>query len=418
MTVLRLALASLRNRWLTASLTILAIAFSVMLLLGVEKVRHAAKSSFANTISGTDLIVGARSGGIQLLLYAVFRIGNATNNVSWRTYEHIAARPEVDWIVPLTLGDTHRGFRVLGTSQAYFDRYRYGQKRTLQFTEGRPFSALYDAVIGADVARAIGYRVGSKIVVAHGTGGLPGTEHDDHPFTVVGVLAKTGTPVDRTVHISMEAYEAIHIGWESGTRQSAPPGGPPIRTDRLKPKTFTAALVGVKSKLTIFQLQRHINTYRSEPLLAIMPALTLYELWDLVATAETALLVISAMVVITAILGMLTMILATLNERRREIAILRAMGAGPRTILGLLVSEAALLTVAGVLVGVAATYLGLGVLQPIVDARYGLFLPISAPTATELWGISAVIAAGVLAGLLPAWRAYRLSLADGMMVRS
>ncbi|MCB1509332.1 MAG: ABC transporter permease [Hyphomicrobiaceae bacterium] len=418
MTVLRLALASLRNRWLTAGLTILAIAFSVMLLLGVEKVRHAAKSSFANTISGTDLIVGARSGGIQLLLYAVFRIGNATNNVSWRTYEHIAARPEVDWIVPLTLGDTHRGFRVLGTSRAYFDHYRYGQKRPLQFATGAPFRNLYDAVIGADVARALGYRVGSKLVVAHGSGGLPGTEHDDKPFTVAGVLAKTGTPVDRTVHVSMEAYEAIHIGWQTGTRQGTGAGVPPGRPDQLKPKTFTAALVGLKSKLMIFQLQRHINTYRSEPLLAVMPALTLYELWDLVGTAETALLVISAMVVITAILGMLTMILATLNERRREIAILRAMGAGPMTIVGLLVSEATILTIAGVAVGVAATYVALATMQPIVDAHYGLHLAIGAPSPTELWGIAAVIGAGVVAGLLPAWRAYRLSLADGMMVRS
>ena len=116
MIVPRLALQSLRNRALTASLTVLAIAFSVMLLLGVEKVRTGARQSFADTISGTDLIVGARSGAIQLLLYSVFRIGNATNNVTWKSYEDIAKRPEIDWIVPISLGDSHHGFRVLGTS--------------------------------------------------------------------------------------------------------------------------------------------------------------------------------------------------------------------------------------------------------------------------------------------------------------
>ena len=117
----RLALQSLRNRALTASLTVLAIAFSVMLLLGVEKVRTGARESFADTISGTDLIVGARSGSIQLLLYSIFRIGNATNNVTWKSYEDIAKRPEVAWIVPLSLGDSHHGFRVLGTTADYFD---------------------------------------------------------------------------------------------------------------------------------------------------------------------------------------------------------------------------------------------------------------------------------------------------------
>jgi putative ABC transport system permease protein len=419
MTVLRLAYQSLRNRWLTACLTVLAIAVSVMLLVGVEKLRHAAKASFANTISGTDLIMGARSGGIQLLLYSVFRIGNATNNVTWRSYEAIAARPEVDWIVPLTLGDSHRGFRVMGTSSAYFDHYRYGQRRLLEFASGKRFDDLFDAVIGADVARELGYEVGTKIVVSHGVGTIGGNEHDDKPFRVSGVLRKTGTPVDRTIHISMEAYEAIHIDWQTGARDpTRAVSADAVRRMNLKPRAFTAALIGLKSKLMTFRLQREINTYRSEPLMAILPGITLYELWDLVGTAETALLAVSLMVVVTAILGMITMILATLNERRREIAILRSVGAGPRTIIGLLVSEATLLTLAGVLLGVAGAYLAVIGLQPIVETRYGLYLDITAPSPRELWGIGAIVAGGAIAGLLPAWRAYRLSLSDGMMVRT
>lgn len=419
MIVLRLAWQSLRNRWLTAMLTVLAIAVSVMLLVGVEKLRHSAKASFANTISGTDLIMGARSGGIQLLLYSVFRMGNATNNVTWRSYEAIAARPEVDWIVPLTLGDTHRGFRVLGTSAAYFDHYRYGQKRLLRFRSGKRFSDLFDAVIGADVARELGYGLGQSIVVSHGAGAIGGNEHDDKPFRVSGILEKTGTPVDRTIHIIMEAYEAIHIDWQTGVRDPTHAiSAEAARRMNLKPRSVTAALIGLKSKLMTFRLQRHINTYRSEPLMAILPGITLYELWDLVGTAELALLAVSAMVVITAILGMITMILATLNERRREIAILRSVGAGPRTIVGLLVSEATLLTIAGVVLGVAGAYLALFGLRPAVERQYGLYLDITAPSPQELWGIAAIVVGGAIAGLLPAWRAYRLSLADGMMVRS
>ncbi|MDX1540865.1 MAG: ABC transporter permease, partial [Geminicoccaceae bacterium] len=129
----KIAWRSLLNRRLTALLTMLAIAISVMLVLGVEKVRNGARTSFANTIAGTDLIVGARAGDVQLLLYSVFRIGNATNNITWQSYQDIAARPEVAWIVPLSLGDSHKGFRVLGTTTDYFEHYRFRGDRGLSF---------------------------------------------------------------------------------------------------------------------------------------------------------------------------------------------------------------------------------------------------------------------------------------------
>jgi putative ABC transport system permease protein len=419
MTVVRLAIQSLRNRWLTALLTVLAIAVSVVLLLGVEKIRTGAKSSFANTISGTDLIVGARSGGIQLLLYSVFRIGNATNNMTWRSYEDIRNRPEVDWMIPLSLGDGHRGFRVLGTSAEYFDRYQYRRGRGLEFASGKRFDDLFDAVVGSDVADALGYKVGDQIVVAHGLGRIGINKHDDKPFRVSGILAKTGTPVDRTVHVSLEAIEAIHIDWAGGARRADRRiTADDIRKMNLRPKAVTAAMVGLKSKIAIFQLQRYVNNYRSEPLSAILPGATLYELWGLVGTAETALMVVSFMVVVTAILGMITMILATLNERRREIAILRSVGAGPRTVLGLLVSEAGILTLLGVIVGVVATYVLLFALRPVIDATYGLYLDISPPTGTELGVLAIIVVGGFIAGLLPAFRAYQHSLADGMTVRS
>ena len=368
MTVVRLALQSLRNRWLTALLTVLAIAVSVVLLLGVEKIRTGAKASFANTISDTDLIVGARSGGIQLLLYSVFRIGNATNNMTWRSYEQIAKRDEVAWIVPLSLGDSHRGFRVLGTSQEYFDHYKYRRSQNLKFASGKRFEDLFDAVVGADVAAELGYEVGDSIVVAHGIGKIVTATHEDKPFRVSGVLAKTGTPVDRTVHVSLEAIEAIHIDWQSGRRSTTRQiSADDVRKLKLRPKAITAAMVGLKSKIQTFKLQRFIANYRREPLSAILPGATLYELWALIGTAETALLIVSVMVVITAILGMITMILATLNERRREIAILRSVGAGPKTVIGLLVSEAGVLTLAGVLVGIVATYVLLFALRPAID---------------------------------------------------
>lgn len=416
MILLRLALASLRARRLTALLTVLTVALSVALFQSVETVRKSARSSFADTISDTDLIIGARSGGVQLLLYSVFRIGNATNNVTWQSYEEIAARPEVDWSVPISLGDSHRQFRVMGTTEAFFERYKYRGGRSLEFSQGAGFSDLFDAVIGADVARDLGYTPGQSIVVAHGIQSF--TEHDDLPFRVSGILARTGTPVDRTVIVSLRAIEAIHVDWQSGARR--PGAGTPaevLREMPLKPQAITAALVGVRSPLQIFRLQRHVNEYRAEPLLAVLPGVALQELWALVGVAETALVAVSGLVVLTALLGMTAMILSGLEARRREMAILRAQGARPGTITALLVLEAMLMALAGAALGLALSQLGLWALRPVIDARFGLWLSLPVPGLREVAVMAAVTGAGALAALLPALRAYRISLADGMAVR-
>jgi putative ABC transport system permease protein len=348
----------------------------------------------------------------------VFRIGNATNNVTWASYKDIASQPEIAWIVPLSLGDSHRGFRVLGTTPDYFAHYKYRRTNTLSFTAGKPFGDLFDAVIGADVARELGYVVGSPLVLAHGVGSVSFVDHGDKPFRVSGVLAKTGTPVDRAVHVGLNAIEAIHVDWQTGAPVPGQTVSPDdVRKMALQPKAITAALVGLKSKLATFKLQRAINDYRAEPLSAILPGAALQELWSLVGTAETALSVIAIMVVATALLGMMTMILTTLNERRREMAILRSVGAGPRTILGLLTAEATALILAGVALGVVMLYVGLIAFRPYIDRTYGIHLNIDPPSSHELLLLSAIILAGIAAGLLPAIRAYRLSLADGMTVK-
>ena len=417
MILLRLAVLSLLNRRLTAALAIVACGVSVALFQGVETVRTGAKESFANTVSGVDLIVGARSGGVQLLLYSVFRIGNATNNITWDTFLELADLEEVEWAVPLSLGDSHKGFRVLGTTEDYFERYRFRAGSRLAFADGKPFAGRFDAVVGADVARALGYRVGDAIVVSHGISSLE--DHDEHPFTITGILEKTGTPVDRTVHVELEGIEAIHQGWRgapvaSGARARSTAAD---TTKALTPKSITAAMLGMKSRLATFKVQRFINEYEEEPLLAILPGVALQELWELVGVAETALTFIGAMVVAAALLGLATMILASLNERRREMAILRAVGAGPGTVLTLLLTEAALLSALGIALGMALLYAALFALRPYIDLEFGLYLPIEPPSMRQAVSLLAIFGAGILAGLVPAIRAYRMSVADGMTVR-
>lgn len=406
------------NRRFTLVLTVLSIALSTVLLLGVERIRTQLRESFSSAVSGTDLIVGARTGSTQLLLYSVFRIGSATNNIAWQSVQALSAHEGVDWVVPLSLGDSHRGFAVLATTPAYFTHFHYGDHQALVLREGRPFDALFDAVIGADVAERLGYRVGQRITLAHGTGELTVAEHADKPFTVVGILARTGTPVDRTVHIGLPAMEAIHLDWRGG----APMPGLRVPVAKLSeidltPKNVTAALVGLKNRAAVFGVQRWVSTYGGEPLMAVLPGVALDELWDVIGVGENALLLMSALVALVSLAGLVAVVLAGLDQRRRELAVLRAAGAMLRHVLALLAIEGALVTLAGVVLGAAAAAVGIASLSPWLQAHFGLTLALSAPTANEGLLVAALLLAGWAASLLPALRAYRLSLADGLSPR-
>jgi putative ABC transport system permease protein len=415
--IANLAWKSVLNRKTTAILTILTVAISVILLMGVERIRTQAKSSFANTISGTDLIVGGRSGQVNLLLYSVFRIGNATNNIDWQSFEHFANNSAVRWAIPISLGDSHRGFRVMGTNQAYFKYFHYGRKQPLTFKDGHDFQGLFDTVIGSDVAKTLGYKIGSDIVIAHGISDVAFSRHDNLPFRVVGILNPTGTPVDKTVHVSLEAIEAIHVGWESGAHIGNTPSQEQLINQQFKPKQITAMLIGLKSRIQTFALQRDINNYRDEPLSAIMPGVALHELWGMMSVAEQALMAVSIFVVITGLMGMLSSLLTSLQERRREMAILRAMGAQPKHVFALLISEATVLTFAGIVVGLIGLFFLLTLVSPLIESHYGIIVELNSITSHEWMLLGYIQFAGFVIGLIPAIRAYRQSLSDGMTIR-
>ncbi|MEQ9505333.1 MAG: ABC transporter permease [Hyphomonas sp.] len=415
-----LAWHSLLNRKGSVILTIVAVALSVALFLGVEKARSGAREGFGNTISGTDLIIGAPTGSVNLLLYSVFRMGGATAEVSWPTYEKIAARDDIAWTVPIALGDSHRGYRVMGTNLDYFEHYKYGGGQSLAFTEGQPFDDLFDAVMGSEVARDLGYTLDTPVVLSHGLGSADlGSGHDNRPFRIAGILKPTGTPVDRTVHVSLEAITAIHVGWETGAKN---PLADTITTDMIRsfnltPKTVTAIFAGLERKGTILTTRRAINTNKGEPLMAIIPGEALAELWNVTSVAERALLAVSAFVIAVGLVSILTSILTSLNERRREMSILRATGARPHHIFLLLVFEAGLIGFLGALLGIVLIHSLIAVLAPMLQAQYGVAFAMGAPGLVDAAVLGAVTAASLLIGAIPALTALRRSLADGLSVR-
>jgi putative ABC transport system permease protein len=420
--LLGLAARSAWNRRFVLSLVVVSIALSTVLLLAVERIRHDVRQNFSQAVSGTDLIVGARTGSVQLLLYSVFRIGSATNNIAWSSVQAVAAMPGVAWTVPISLGDSYRGFAVVGTTGDYFRHFRHGQGQALEMAQGQPFAegaeGVFQAVLGAEVAARQGHALGARLVLAHGDGTFRDNDHADKPFTVVGILAPTGTPVDRSVHISLAGMEALHIDWLAGV----PLPGMKLSAEQalqrdLTPRAVTALLVGLQQRSAVFSLQRRIAGFRDEPLMAVLPGVALDELWDLVGAGERALLLMSTLVAAVSVAGLVAVILAGLDQRRRELAILRAVGAGPRTVAALLALEGALVTAAGIGLGVLVAALALAGLAPWVLSTYGVVLHGLSLGAKEWSWLALLAAGGLLASAVPGWRAYRIALADGLQAR-
>lgn len=414
MILFKLAYKSLLNRRASVLLTLLTIAISVMLLLSIERVRVDAKSSFSNTISGTDLIVGARTGDIQLLLSSVFRIGHTNNGVSWQSYQYITKQRGVKWSIPISLGDSHKGQAVLGTTLDYFKHYRFAKKQPLAFEQGQAFSSINEVVIGSEVASKLAYKIGDEIVISHGMGNTSFHHHDDNPFKVVGILKPTGTPVDKTLHVPLAAIELIHGGGHDAHDDHHDHSNHALVGH---PKQITAFLMGFDSPLYTLQIRRNINQYKQEPLLAIMPTVTLKELWEMLAIIEKILLLFSFVVVIISLLGMLTTLLANLNQRRRELAILRSVGARPWQLFSLISMESLLTTFLGCLVGCTLFYALMGTTAGYLQSQAGVSINISMLSDYELTLIGVIMAAGFIIGLIPATRAYFYSLSDGMSIK-
>ena len=400
-----LALNSLNSRRRSVLLTFFSLLISIAVLISVEHIRVQAKESFNRTISGVDLIVGAPSGQLNLLLYSVFRMGNPTNNIKFDSFQALRDHKQVNWAIPISLGDSHRGYRVLGTDDSYFAHYKFGKKQSLQFSEGQPFHALFDVVLGADVAKQLNYQIGDKIVIAHGIGATSFSKHDKTPFAISGILKPTGTPVDKTVHVSLKAIEAIHL---SPAKQARLQSGD--ASVDLMPKSVTSVLVGLNSKLATFKLQRELGHYQSDRLMAILPGVAMTELWQMMASIENILRVISVLVLISALFGLSTMLLASMEQRKSEFAVLRVLGASAGVIFTLILTEAFILMTFAFISAAGFVFLVTALLSDWLAANYGLFISQSLVTWDLIVMFGLVAIATFITSLIPALDAYKRAI--------
>jgi len=407
--LIKLTVASLLSRKIMALLTVISIGVSLFVLLGVDHLKTELRANFSRTVSGVDLIVGARTSQLNLLLYSVFRMGEPSNNISWQSYQKIADDKGVSWAVPISLGDSHQGYAVIGTTADYFRYFKFADKQALRFDQGRAFTHLFEVVLGADVAKQLNYALGDKVQLSHGTGKHSFSHHDHYPFFVRGILQSTGTPIDQSVHIPIAAVGVIH---QNQQRENLPLNDQSLAPD--KQDTLSAFLLGVPNKISLLSLQRKINQDKDEALSAILPGVALMELWKVMATVEASLSLVSLLILCSALLGMLTMLLASMREREREISVLRALGARAGVIILLVVFEAFLLTLAACVLAYISLSLALILSQSLLQQEYGLYIS-SLPLSGHMAGYFCMaLSMAMMLAFIPAFFAYRRSLVSGL----
>ena len=462
--MLTLLRGSLANRGFSLVLIVVTLACAVALYVGVQNVQRLTRASFENSISGVDLVVAARGSDVQILLNTVFGLGSSGNLVSDETVDHIADMPEVAWVVPLALGDSHRGFRVLGTSPEFFERVLLAPSSKALFAAGGSFEQVLEAVVGADIADALGYQLGDKIVLQHGMGDY-GAAHDDLPFRVHGVLARTGTPFDRTVLVSVEAIEAIHRGWRNGQQlvelspeQVEKPEdahedahhhedehhgeghhgeehhhedehhgeehhGEEHHGEEHHDHAHAGGLdaldgifVGLTERRNVVRVQRKIADYEVEPLTAVIPGVTLAQIWQIIGIADRGFRAVSVLVIALVLLAMTAMTVLSTDSRRREMAILRALGASPSMLVGLILAEALFLAICASVLGLGLAIGVSAIAQQWLTQTFGVVATGILPGWEETAIVAYIVPAALVAGLVPALRLYRRTVQDGIMV--
>ena len=402
----------MRSRIIPTSLVTISLMASMVLLLSIERIQQGTEEGFNQSISGVDAIIGPRSSSLELVLYTVFHLGRPTNNITTKTINDVKQRSDISWLVPIALGDSHRGYRVIATEPNYFQHIRYGNNQPLTFSKGAPFTELSEATLGSDVAEKLNYSVGSEIQITHGSIESIGSKHDDFSFTVTGVLNKTGTPIDQAIFLDLKGYELLHLGWKSGKKvfsledidlSSLPP-------DALNPKTVTAAFVGLKSKLTIFNFSKNIREYPEEAISAVIPGIALSELWSIVGLVDKGFQLLSWIIIAISLIAMVTLIIASLDNRKQEMTIYRANGASPKFLAAMVICESlviGLVAIIGAIILVTAvTY--------FATSQLNLALGISPSfkwiSLDEIKVFGIILLSGALSSLIPAAMVFRKNL--------
>ncbi|HZM48487.1 MAG TPA: FtsX-like permease family protein [Burkholderiales bacterium] len=391
MNVATLSLGYLRARALSTALNVLLLALGVATITLLLLTMHQLEERMGRDARGIDLVAGAKGSPLQVILSAIYHLDVPTGNIPLAQAKEIAKHRMVKKTIPLALGDTYKGFRIVGTNHDYVAHY--GAKPAA----GRLWEKPMEAVIGAEIAQRLGHAVGATFIGAHGIADA-GSDHGDAPYSVVGVLAPSGTVLDRLVLVSVESVWLVHDEHQ-GTDAKV--------TE--EDKEVTALLIQYASPLAVAVLPRYINN--NSEMQAASPAYETARLFSVIGVGVDVLRGFALVLMLSAGLSLFIALYNALRERRYDLALMRTLGARPRTLMALMLFEGALLAGFGAVLGLALGHALTEVLGQSLKAAQQIAVTGWTWVPAELWLIGLALAVGVLAALLPAWRAYRTDIA-------
>ncbi len=403
MSLLQVAFRNLLNRAVQSVLTIIVVAMAVGLALSVVLLSEGVQNGINRAAEPFDLIIGGKGSAQQLVINTVLLQGNPLQNVPFELYQKLQQDPGLTAVVPLGYGDNFRKHKIIGTKSQFFDfRNKPNDPAYFQVAQGRLFQKPFEAVIGSEAARQLGVQLGQSFQAEHGDEEtLPGEEiHDEHstnPYTVVGILKPTSSPADLGVYVDIESFWIIHA---KVLNQPGDPTGPQAVTAILiKPKSFPN---------DIYRVQQQINSGRlTRDAQAVIPYNELYNLNQLVGQGQQILSFMAYLAIAMAAVTIFLSLYGAIVERRRDLAVMRALGAGRRRIFVLILYETGLVALLGVFFGAVVGHLSAWLISQVIRDANAIQVIIGVPLEEPLI-LGAVLLVGLVAGLLPAITAYRV----------
>jgi putative ABC transport system permease protein len=403
---------SLRRHLLSTTITVLSTAMATGLVMAVFAVSLQSRLAFAGGPLGFDAVLGARGSQLQLVLNTVFHLETSPGNIPWRLYEEVRRDPRVALAIPYALGDNYEGYRIVGTSAELFTDFEYEVGRKFELGGGRFFDERRrEAVLGARVARETGLTVGSHLHPSHGVerNTLEDAAHEEE-YVVCGVLADTHSPNDRVIWIPVEGVFRMSGHRLRGSGEEyVPTDGQAIEEEH---KELSAVMLKLKGRQSGFQLSVQYNRMGKEATLAWPIGAAMAQLFDKLGWMARILELVAYLVMIVAAGSILASLYNTMNERRREFAILRSLGARRRTVFAVILLEAEAIALLGSLVGFGV-YTGILVgAGRVVTRETGVVLELWVWHDAFVWTPVGMLLVGAIAGILPAWKAYSTDVAQ------
>lgn len=391
---------------LSTMITAVSIALATGLLMSVFSIRDQANAAFISGTFGFDAVLGARGSKLQLVLNAIYHLETSPGNLNWEMVQAISENPAVQQAIPYALGDNYFGYRIVGTTDQLFEHSEIRKGHQLRIKSGgRQFDNMrQEAVVGSFVAQKTGLKPGDIIHPYHGLSFDPNTKHDEE-YVVVGIMEPTNSPVDRVIFIPIEGVFRMsgHVLRGDGD-EFIPEQGQIIPDEH---KEVSAILLKLKNPQAGFSLDQTINKQGKVATLAWPIAMVMAELFDKLGWVHHVLSLVAYLVVLVACASIIASVYNTIHDRRKQIAILRALGANRNDIYRLILVECAAIAGLGAVLGYLVHFGIMGLAGGILRSQTGIMLNIVQMQSVHLWIVPAMMVLGMIAGILPANKAYR-----------